>query len=71
VAGEARGREGRASSRGKSKAGARGGRARAPSARGAATHGIRVEGARLWSFLPNGVFVVSRCIVASVEVVPY
>jgi len=37
----------------------------------AAAHGIRVQGARRWSFLPNGVFVVSRCIVASVEVVPY
>jgi len=38
---------------------------------GAAAHGIQVQGARRWSFLPNGVFVVSRCIGASVEVVSY
>ena len=38
---------------------------------GAAAHGIRVQGARRWSFLPNGVFVVSRSIGASVDVVSY
>ena len=38
---------------------------------GAAAHGIRVKGARRWSFLPNGVFVVSRSIGASVDVVSY
>jgi len=57
-----------ASARGK---GRRSGGRSAGKGGGGAAHEIRVQGARRWSFLPNGVFVVSRCIVASVEVVPY